>query len=203
MISKRGDYIITDPYYISPYVIGEKTQREKWDYDDMGKYGFTEYICDGTLYGDWGCTVFSPTKPILSKTDLEIYVEKIANALYGGDGWINGNDEVIGHFCAERGRVCVVSRLEALQANPKAELWKKYPDAHYDEEGHWIWGECAEGTIYDTTRRDFFVVGASLSTKITDFEGEIWFYDFNLGDETHRVVLGYGNYSFYSLQTQN
>lgn len=77
----KGDIIITDPCYI--------LKRE----DDYDISKCPSLIQRGTIYGDWGCTVFQDD--ILDK------------------------EHTLGEFCADGGEVCVVLAEEVEKYNPE------------------------------------------------------------------------------------
>ena len=56
----KGDIIITDPCYI------DTKDNKMWSDNSIDlsngsglrKYGFTDYIWESTIYGDWSCSYF-------------------------------------------------------------------------------------------------------------------------------------------------
>lgn len=90
----KGDIIITDPCYIC--------KDGDWNKCRFGKrmdiLGIKNYICRGTIYGDWSCTTYN------SKTN-----------------------EVIGQFCADAGMVAVFLLDEVLKYNPDFDYHTKRP----------------------------------------------------------------------------
>jgi hypothetical protein len=94
-----GDIIITDPCYIDKGDVF-KEGRTLWDSNELNIYtgeglenfGFTNYIWEGTIYGDWGCTTLNKE-----------------------------NNSVLGYFCADAGLVGVFLLKEVLSFNPKVE----------------------------------------------------------------------------------
>lgn len=128
----NGTIIITDPCYICNHDFDNKHEREwfsEWDRmlgDDlkgnrqhMFSRGFSQYIWEDTLYGDWSCTVFD------SKTKMPL------NVPYK-------------HFCADAGLVGVFYEKEVLKYNPKfkvdgymaAAIPDFKGDVHYDINKH-------------------------------------------------------------------
>ena len=84
-----GDIIITDPCYVA--------KDNDWDHvfneTNLKKLGFTNYIWESTIYGDWSCTTVR-INPDNSK-------------------------EKIGKFCADAGLVGVFLLSEVLKYNPE------------------------------------------------------------------------------------
>lgn len=81
----KGDIIITDPCYIC-----KDGDWKKCEYGEkMQLLGIENYICRGTIYGDWSCTTYN--------TDT---------------------GEKIGMFCADAGMVGVFLLDEVLEYNP-------------------------------------------------------------------------------------
>ena len=175
----KGTIIITDPCYII------KDNTDDWDKCDYGEnleaLGFTNYISESTLYGDWSCTTYcTPCKDV--KTQLEnliklgdtrwdlaekygkdsiqvkVYDDKIAEASAGL--------KEIGRFCADAGMVCVFSMSEVIKYNPEFPKWI--------EESPW----CV--------------------TVIPDFDGEVEYY---VDKEDNAHIIGVGNINFYTTQT--
>ena len=109
----KGDIIITDPCYI------DTEDNKLWDGKDVDifsgsglhKMGFTNYIWEDTLYGDWSCTTFE-IKPGSSK--------KSTDRLTKDD--IKGS---LGQFCADAGLVGVFLLDEVLKFNPKFDYHKE------------------------------------------------------------------------------
>ena len=85
-----GDIIITDPCYI----LTDKDQyNDSLNLYKLNSLGITNYLVEDTLYGDWGCTVFS------------------------GDT-VNKDSKVLGYFCADASLVAVLDLNEVLKYNP-------------------------------------------------------------------------------------
>lgn len=78
--------------------------------------GFTTYISEYTLCGDWSCSTWStPRKDVEAQygedsVQAKIYDDKIADASL--------NIKKIGHFCADAGMVAVFLLDEVLKYNP-------------------------------------------------------------------------------------
>lgn len=85
-----GDIIITDPCYL----MNKNSNKDDWKICDCGdslnELGFINYLSRNTLCGDWSCTIFDA-------------IDK--NKTYG-------------RFCADSGKVCVVSADEVFKYNP-------------------------------------------------------------------------------------
>lgn len=104
----KGDIIITDPCYIC-----NNKENDLWDDDDIDilsgdgidKYGFTNYIWRGTLYGDWSCSVFE-----VRNASAKIPSNEITAA--------NLKKDTLGSFCADAGLVGVFLLDEVLRYNP-------------------------------------------------------------------------------------
>lgn len=174
----KGDIIITDPCYI---MREDSNDWDKCDYSErMDRLGFTNYIAESTIYGDWSCTTWStPRKDAeaqleeLNKLDstrwdlikkygsdsvqAKIYDDKIADATV--------DIKSIGQFCADAGLVGVFLLDEVLKYNPEFDWWISRP---------WT------------------------TTLIKDFDGEINYYVSN-DDNAH--IIGVGNVNFFTTQT--
>ena len=177
MESNNKNLVITDPCYLFKGYDGFK--------DRLDNHGFTSYIKTNTLYGDWSCTTFQTRNNISSLNDIKEYVESVANEQYN-----NANDEVLGRFCSDGGEVCVVFQDEILKVNPNFGTNECYVGSYFDENGKFIQGELTKESTYNR-----------LATLIPDFTGEIDIHDFEIEGTTHRVVVGFGNINFYTLQT--
>ena len=64
----KDDVIITDPCYV--------VKDEDWDKCEYGKrldvLGFTNYVSESTIYGDWSCTTYSTPRK-----DVENQIEEL------------------------------------------------------------------------------------------------------------------------------
>lgn len=74
------------------YIVKDRDERELCDnYENMKALGFKEdSLVHDTLYGDWSCTTLN-----------------------------SDTNEVLGHFCANSGTVCVFSFQDVLNYNPE------------------------------------------------------------------------------------
>lgn len=92
----KGTIVITDPCYLG--CGNEKLDDNWWEESDYGehleKFGFTTYITEGTLIGDWS---------------WHTYEKETKN--------------IIGQFCADAGLVGVYLLEEILKLNPNFEQW--------------------------------------------------------------------------------
>ena len=90
----KGNIIITDPCYVC-----KDGDWEKCRYGDrMDILGIKNYMCRGTIYGDWSCTTFN-----------------------------SDTNEPIGEFCADAGMVGVFLLDEVLTYNPDYNDYEKIP----------------------------------------------------------------------------
>jgi hypothetical protein len=87
----KGDIIITDPCYIDTkdYQIWDGKKVDIFSGNGLSELGFTNYIWEDTIYGDWSC--------ITLNTD---------------------NGKKLGKFCADAGLVGVFLLDEILNFNP-------------------------------------------------------------------------------------
>lgn len=176
----KGDIIITDPCYII-----KKDGNDDWEKCEYGgrmeTLGFTTYISESTIYGDWSCTTWSTPRK-----DVEAQLEEI-NKLYKSYWKAEeeyGRDSVqckiyddklsdasigmakLGFFCADAGMVAVFLLDEVLKYNPDVSKWI--------EEHDW----CV--------------------TLIKDFNGEI---NYHIDNDGYAHIIGKGNINFYTTQT--
>ena len=121
----KGTIIITDPCYIMRSERRGITPITKDDWEacncgqNMEVLGIKHYICESTMYGDWGCTTYKvdmdPVKIIDSmaesyaKEDHEIDFPPVTSEL--------------GKFCADAGLVSVFLLDEVRQYNPNIDTW--------------------------------------------------------------------------------
>jgi hypothetical protein len=177
MIVNKKDIIISDPCYLK--------HKTDWEITEIDK-PLSDNINVSTLYGDWSCTTFrTRNADIKNMDDLKSYVKDVANCDKN-----NANDEIIGNFCADSGMVCVTYRDEVMKYNPNFEINECYIHSFYSEDGIFTPGEKIKESIYNR-----------LATLIQDFNGEVDIFDFDIDDTTHRVICGFGNINFYTLQT--
>lgn len=103
----KDNVIITDPCYV--------VKDEDWvkcEYGErLDKLGFTNYISESTIYGDWSCTTFA--MPIEDLKDVIDNPDSIEGKEYSA----------IGNFCADAGMVCVLSMSEVIKYNPEFPKW--------------------------------------------------------------------------------
>lgn len=107
--------------------------QEKWDKEndtweitnngeDLSVWGFTNYISEDTLYGDWSQIIYEGTG---LENVLEVEKKCKSSDNYAElDNLMKGFKE-LGTFCADSGMVCVVNLEEAKKFNPKIEDWCK------------------------------------------------------------------------------
>lgn len=103
----KGDIIITDPCYIDTKdnALWDKEIVDIFTGSGLSEYGFTNYIWDETIYGDWSCTTFKLKDESKDKDPSEIEEDDI--------------EDVIGEFCADAGLVGVFLLDEVLAFNPE------------------------------------------------------------------------------------
>lgn len=133
----KGDIIITDPCYL--------IRDEHWGSDisysgdRLEAFGFTKYIWEDTLYGDWSCTVYKGTEESTKSmrkiwTDLYIKAWSVQNSVLADPSQfeeLEGNylkslakfredhkSSILGTFCADAGLVGVFYVDEVLAYNP-------------------------------------------------------------------------------------
>ena len=181
----KGTIVITDPCYLDNGMDSSESKnlwRDSNYGEDLSVFGCSDYISEGTLYGDWSCFTYKGLKdevrnklikwnqyyfkffndynttrdPEYKKDILEEYKKKHAE-------WKSVN--TIGEFCADAGMVCVVYLDDILTVNPNFKKWA--------EEHPW----CV--------------------TIIEDFEGNIT-YEVDEKDDAH--IVGVGNVNFYTSQ---
>lgn len=100
----KGTIIITDPCYIDPEnILWNDPGVDTMEGFGIEKYGFTQYIWENTIYGDWSCTTYEVSN-ILSGVTLR-----------DDDQFIVGE---LGEFCADAGLVGVFLLDEVLAFNP-------------------------------------------------------------------------------------
>lgn len=112
----KGTIIITDPCYIV------KDNSEDWRKCSYGHYmenlGITNYICESTIYGDWGCTTYK-----ITENPYEVVDNFVQAAENGEDYWIECSS--LGDFCADAGLVAVFDLEEVRKYNPNIDEWIK------------------------------------------------------------------------------
>lgn len=72
----------------------------------LEKFGFTNWIWGGTIYGDWSCTTYELHKPLEDpENEIDLLTE-------------NDIKSTLGQFCADAGLVGVFLLEEVLKFNP-------------------------------------------------------------------------------------
>ena len=121
----KGTIIITDPCYIMRAEHHGTTPitEDDWRACDCGQnmevLGIKHYICERTIYGDWGCTTYKVD------TDPVKIIDTMAESYAKGDYKIDFSYTTleIGKFCADAGLVAVFLLDEVRQYNPKIDDW--------------------------------------------------------------------------------
>lgn len=155
---------------------------DKCDYgDSMENLGFSQFISEPTIYGDWSCTTWCTPRE-----DIEAQIRELNNLCndaleaennYGKDSVqsetcnnkrSNAIDNIkdLGVFCADAGMVAVFLLDEVLKYNPDFSKWI--------EERPW----CA--------------------TIIPDFDGDVQYY---VDEDTDAHIIGRGNINFFTTQS--
>lgn len=104
----KGDIIITDPCYIDnngEINLGDSDKIDIFDGSGLSNFGFSDYIWESTLYGDWSCTTFHLK---------EEFADENIDLLIDSDFY----EEPLGNFCADAGLVGVFLLDEVLKFNP-------------------------------------------------------------------------------------
>lgn len=151
---------------------------------NMEVFGFTNYITEDTIFGDWSCKVYNVDEPKKAVEDLCAITSHYNSQVAALGGWSEVSDEqldhldtifqtmieglnlqakTLGQFCADAGLVSVFLLDEVLAYNPDFLEWAK--------EHPW----CV--------------------AIIEDFDGEIEYYVDTLND-AH--IIGIGNINFFS-----
>lgn len=125
---KNKNIIITDPCYLDNVMNKNDETEELRNYwlkflgsdfcdddcsDRLKKFGFTDNLCCGTIYGDWSCSVYKvdfDPREIRTIEDLTKLEE-------------NPPINRIGGFCADAGMVCAVDSEELKKFNPNFFEW--------------------------------------------------------------------------------
>lgn len=149
--------------------------------EDMEQLGFTNCICEPTIYGDWSCTTWStPRKDVTAQLEELCVLQRKQYELskqYGEDSVQSKiyDDKIfsatvdlknIGEFCADAGTVAVFLLDEVLKYNP-----------NFDYHINRLW----------------------TTTLIKDFDGEVEYYVDESEGEAH--IIGTGNVNFFTTQT--
>jgi len=112
----KGDIIITDPCYI------DTDNNDLWNSKKINIFegkgleslGFTNYIWESTIYGDWSCCTFELKKESVNKPIKELTTNDL-------------KEQLLGKFCADAGLVGVFLLDEVLAFNPNFDSHIKYP----------------------------------------------------------------------------
>ena len=121
----KGTIIITDPCYIMRAEHHGTTPitDDDWEACDCGQnmevLGIKHYICERTIYGDWGCTTYKVD------TDPVKIIDSIAESYAKEDHEINFPPVTseLGKFCADAGLVAVFLLDEVRKYNPDIDKW--------------------------------------------------------------------------------
>ena len=181
----KGTIVITDPCYLKHSSLDRDSWKESNYGEDLTVFGCSQWISEGTLYGDWSCTTYKGKQQEIEeslKGFQQIYdkVDELSEELLSYEAaWEFLREDFqelctkhdnkfpkLGRFCADSGMVCVVYLDEILKVNP---TFKQWADEHY-------W--CV--------------------TIIEDFDGDV---RYEVDDEGDAHIVGEGNISFYTTQT--
>lgn len=166
----KGTIIITDPCYImrSEHHGITPITKNDWEACDCGQsmevLGIKHYICESTLYGDWGCTTYKVD------TDPVEIIDSMAEAYAKGDYEMNFSSKIlkIGNFCADAGLVAVFLLDEVRKYNPDIDKWiKEHPWCvttieDFDGNVKYYIDKNSEAHIYGTGNINFFTTQTSL-----------------------------------------
>lgn len=155
---------------------------KKCDYgDNMEALGFTSYISEPTIYGDWSCTTWStPRKDVAAQLEelcvlqrkqyelMKQYGEDSVQSKIYDDKMFSATVDLknIGGFCADAGMVAVFLLDEVLKYNPSF---------------------------------DYHINRSWTTTLIKDFDGEVEYYVDESEGGAH--IIGTGNVNFFTTQT--
>jgi len=131
----KGDIIITDPCYIDDKTntLWDNRDIDIFTGDGISKLGFTNYIWDTTIYGDWSCTTY---ETVIGKDPTEIEELTESDVI-----------KPLGEFCADAGLVGVFLLDEVLKFNPKF-------DYHINRPWATTLIKDFDGEVYYTTHKD-------------------------------------------------
>lgn len=166
----KGTIIITDPCYIMRAEHHGTTPitEDDWRACDCGQnmevLGIKHYICESTIYGDWGCTTYKVD------TDPVKIIDIIAESYAKGDCEIDFSPVTskIGNFCADAGLVSVFLLDEVRKYNPDIDKWiKEHPWCvttieDFDGNVEYYIDKNSEAHIYGTGNINFFTTQTSL-----------------------------------------
>lgn len=182
----KGTIVITDPCYLDNDMPKSSTSERWWEKvcygENLEVSGFTNYISEDTLYGDWSCFTYKGTKEEINDKILEwdryylnffnkyndtenAKTKEILLEEYKAKEVEFKKENILGSFCADAGIVCVVYLDEVLAFNPNFKKWV--------EEHSW----CA--------------------TIIENFDGDIEY----IIDDDEAHIQGTGNINFYTSQS--
>ena len=121
----KGTIIITDPCYIMRAEHHGTTPITDDDWkacgcgQNMEVLGIKHYICESTIYGDWGCTTYKVD------TDPVKIIDSMAESYAKEDHEINlpPVTSELGKFCADAGLVAVFLLDEVRKYNPDINKW--------------------------------------------------------------------------------
>ena len=122
----KGTIVITDPCYLD----NGENNLDLWEAsgygEDLSVLGCSQWISEGTIYGDWSCTTYKGDKeklseffkkaskiqePLWKDFDSEEELVKVRDAVYENLNELEesyGGLTELGKFCADAGMVCVV-----------------------------------------------------------------------------------------------
>lgn len=166
----KGTIIITDPCYIMRAEHHGTTPitKDDWEACDCGQnmevLGIKHYICESTLYGDWGCTTYK-----VDMDPVEI-IDSIAEACANDKDFEVDFSKIceIGNFCADAGLVAVFLLDEVRKYNPDIDSWiKEHPWCFttiedFDGNIEYYVDENNNAHIYGTGNIDFITIQTSL-----------------------------------------
>lgn len=118
----KGTIIITDPCYIMRAEHHGTTPitDDDWRACDCGQnmevLGIKHYICERTIYGDWGCTTYK-----VDGNPKEI-IDNFAEAEENSRDY-EVECSALGNFCADAGLVAVFLLDEVRKYNPDIDKW--------------------------------------------------------------------------------
>ena len=169
-MKSKGTIRITDPCYIMRAEHHGTTPitEDDWRACDCGQnmevLGIKHYICESTIYGDWGCTTYKVD------TDPVKIIDIIAESYAKGDCEIDFSPVTskIGNFCADAGLVSVFLLDEVRRYNPDIDKWiKEHPWCvttieDFDGNVEYYIDKNSEAHIYGTGNINFFTTQTSL-----------------------------------------
>lgn len=124
---ENKNLIITDPCYLDNVMNDNDMTPELLKYwnkmcdylsgdlcNGLSSFGFSNFICCGTKYGDWSCTTYrTDIDPTTLNTVEDL--DKLAKEMT--------DKKPLGRFCADAGMVCVVDADELKKFNPNFFEW--------------------------------------------------------------------------------